>query len=467
MNRILATRSVLLLMIVLLVAASCATGSDPTRLDGPNPILDSGSVVFQGPDANIFVIAWDRSQPIRLTSGAMAGRLSYPAYAWAGDRVVYVAHDRSADGRLTAAFYTAVPGGRSVRVWRDDSVAPFFLYPSPDGSRVGYLGGSAGTTGFRMESVDLGNRQRVVHGVGQPFYTAWSPSGTQIVSHINGAPGRAAALRIDDVDTLPRIGRAGVPSPSDPSPSVPSPLGSTAAPRLPLRPGAFQTPAYNADGSRIAVVLRNGAGSGIHFLDATGEDLGRLADTRGAVAMSFAPDGNSISYIDGGYSATGSVVGPLVVAGATNRRLSDAATAFFWSPDSLKLVFFEPYLTRDGSPTLMYRVRMYSVIDRQVFTVATMRPAQSFTQQIVPFFDQYARGYSIWSPDSRLLALNTVSIAGSEVIHLVDTDTVGPFDFIRVSASGSSDTEALGLVPGEGVRSRPLAFGSNPFFAPE
>ena len=446
------------LVFTLLAAVSCTTGPALARLDGSSPILDSGSIVFEGPDANLFVIASDRSQPIRLTSGADPDRLSYPAYAWAGDRVVYVAHERSSDGGLTASLYAVRPGARSVRVWRDDSIAPFFLSASPDGSRVGYLGGAAGAAGFRMESVDLANRERVVHGTGQPFYAAWSPTGTQIVSHVNGGPGRNAALRIDYIDALPRIGRVGDPSPAlqnDPA-------------RLPLRPGAFQTPAYNSDGSRIAVVLRTVDGPGIHFLDAVGDDIGRLTDTRGAVTMSFAPDGNTIAYIDGGYSAIGSIVGPLAVAGATNRRLSDAATAFFWSPDSLKLVFFEPYLSRsDRSPVVMYRVRMYSVLDRQVFTVATMRPAPTFTQQIVPFFDQYARGHSIWSPDSRLLALNTASIAGPEVIHLIDTDTVGPAEFIRVRASGTSDAEALGLLLSEGVRSRPLAFGSNPFFAPE
>lgn len=433
----------------------CTTYEPYPIIQSGAPAIEAGSLVFTGADGNLYVAQSGSSELIRLTDDARRGDLSfrYSGYAWANDRVVYVTQEADRGGDITSTMYSVLPGRRRERLFRQAGLAPFFLNPAPDGSRVGYLGSESGKPGFVMGSVSLDDGTRVIHGRGQPFYAAWKPDGSELVTHI-GSPGArgGSELAIQQVEGL---------SMDDPS-----------AEALELAPGVFQTPEYAPDGSRIAVILRQEGDAGIHILDDTGADLGRLVRLRGqAASFSWSPTGSRLAYIDGLYSQIGALVGRLAVArfGSQQPRVvSETAIGHFWSPDGTKLLFFEPVLLRSGnSPTLAYRVGIYSLLEDRRSIVATMRPAPDFATQIVPFLDQYERGYTLWSPDSRLIALNSIATDGTQIVHLLDTDTLQPGDSFRVGYRPLrvQDGEALGLVPTEGVLSRALAIGSIPFFS--
>ena len=448
-------RSTLLAVIAFgLLAGGCATVETVPVLETGEPGLESGAIVFTGGDGNLYVAdaGWDGI--IRLTEDAEleSGSLRYSAYTWAGDSVVYATQEADAAGSIATTLSAVRPGERARTLFRDEGFAPFFLSPSPDGTRVGYLGGRAGEMGFAMGSVELETGERIDHGTGQPFYAAWSPDGDSLATHI-GSPGSRTGSRL----ALQTFGDEGAVAAS--------------ATELGLDTGIFQTPDYAPDGSRIAVVLRDAAGDGIHLLDESGSDLGRLvALEETAASVAWSPVGNRLAYLDGVFTRSGTLAGRLYVAGVGSSRpelVSDLAIAHVWSPDGTKLLYFEPFAAQGpGSSALAYRVVIYSLIAGESSVVASIRPAPSFVAQIVPFIDQYERGHTLWSPDSRLIVLNTLGANGGQYVHLLDTETYEAGEAFRVSYRLVQDVprELLGIAPAEGVRTRAIAEGTVPFF---
>ena len=326
---------------VLVSLIGCATAQPYPTFDAGTPDLEAGSLVFTGIDGNLYVATPAQPDLIRLTRNATppgtdpesSPTLRYTGYAWVGDRVVYSTQEYSESTGISSTMYVVRPGGRARRVFSQAGLAPFFLYPNPGGSRVGYLGSEAGAPGLVMGSVDLETGVRIVHGRGQPYYSAWSPDGTSLVTHI-GVPGSGPGSQL----ALQRLDG----SADDLRPGYLSELA----------PGMFQTPAYSPDGSAIAVVLRVGESSGIHLLGTDGGDLGRLVRLRGqAASLAWAPYGNRLAYIDGNYSRLGALIGQLSIVRPESRSpriVSEAAVAHFWSPDGTKLLYFEPFAVAGG-----------------------------------------------------------------------------------------------------------------------
>ncbi|MFW5744664.1 MAG: hypothetical protein ACOC2D_15420 [Spirochaetota bacterium] len=447
-------RRILLAVVASALLVGCTTVDTVPVLETGDPELESGSLVFTGSDGNLYVAEAGRADLVRLTDGAdlESGSLRYSAYAWAGESVVYATQEADETGSVGTTLYTVRPGERARELFRDEGFAPFFLSPSPGGSRVGYLGGRRGASGFAMGSVQLETGNRTDHGIGQPFYATWSPDDTTLVTHI-GSPGSRVGSRL----ALQTLGSDGE--------SVRSAID------LGLDTGLFQTPDYAPDGSRIAVVLGDGEESGIHILDETGNDLGRLVTLDGSAAsVAWSPTGNRLAYLDGLYTRSGALAGRLYVVGFGSRQpqvVSDLAIAHIWSPDATRLLYFEPFSAQGpGSNALAYRVVVYSIITGESTVVASIRPAPAFLAQIVPFIDQYERGYTLWSPDSRLVALNTLGADGVQYVHLLDTETYEADAAFRVSYQLAQDVppELLGIAPADGIRTRAIAEGTIPFF---
>ena len=437
-----------------LLLVGCATTEPYPVLQSDEPALETGSLAFTGIDGNLYVAAPDADEIIQMTRDASpdAPARRYSGYSWAGGELVYVTQDGTDAGEISTTLYAAEPGRARRVLYRKDGLAPFFLNPAPDGTRVGYLGNEAESGTYVMGSVDLESGEHMLYGRGQPFYAAWSPDGAALITHVGLPGGRTASL----------LSIAGVNG---------GRTGEGAQP-LELSPGPFQTPDYAPDGSSIAVVLRREGSSGIHILSESGSDQGRLVTLQGSAgSVAWSPDGSRLAYIDGLYTRIGALVGRLFIARFGSQRpqlISEAAIAHFWSPDSTKLLYFEPVVLRGGGDErLGYKVGMHSLLSGSSETIATMVPAPTFAQQIIPFVDQYERGYTIWSPDSRLVALNAQAVTGEPVIHLVDTETVVSGDAFRVSYSPVQAEESgeLGLLPAEGVQSRAFVVGTVPFFS--
>jgi Tol biopolymer transport system component len=443
-----------IIVVALLVAAtSCRSMQPQAVIEGGEPELVSGSVVFAGMDGNLHV-AHGRGEVLQITRSARtADRAVSGAYGWSGDRVVYGVQERSSDGGVTGTVYSVVPGGQSRRLVRRRNFAPFFIFPSPDDTRVAYLGSIVGEASLLMGSIAFTGRDEIVHGTGAPFYAAWSPDGKTLMTHVGTAAGPArSAMQFQSVEHL---------------------LAGDAPDRvLDLRAGNFQSPAYSADGRSIAVALAERGVSTVSVLSPSGDRVMDLAPLEGIAALAWSPVGNNLAFVDGSQLPTGGIFGPLWIVDPDRRnlrRVADRVSTFFWSPDGTKILYFEPFFAGSGATgALIYRVGLFRVSEDTPESVGVLRPSEAFVRQIVPFFDQYLQACTIWSPDSRLVVINSARTDGTSVIHLVDTERRRSGSQFSVSlALPVQDSADAGLVTEEGFTSRILGYGTNPFFSRE
>ena len=444
--------AIFVVVVAAALLAGCQTTADIPILESGDPSLDTGSVLWKGVDGHLYVATAGESALTRVTRRPdTEPEISYTAYAWAGDRVVYAAQEVDRAGEATAVLYSAVPGRNPRQLLSSGGAAPFFLYPSPDGSRVAYLGPREGQDGYVLDSIGIRGSGQLMHGTGRPFYSAWSPDSTQLLTHVGlpfGSPG--SFMRIQSVSGLMD--------------------GRPMAPPLDLETGPFQAPAYAPDGSTIAVVLREDNANAIHLLTADGRRSLRLRDLEGWAAIAWSPNGDRLAYVDGRASMTGGIVGKLWVTNQRDGRvelITEQAAGFFWSPDNSKLLYFEPYVVRMDKDTsvFLYRIGVYHTFDGRKDVLGSIRPTSEFVRQIMPFFDQYHRAYTIWSPDSRLVALNAVAENGAPVVHLVDTELRRTGDAFSVTYRMPTQAGGRGgFFATPGVTSRILGLGTVPFF---
>lgn len=417
-----------------------------------DPELVNGSIVFAGTDGNLYATL-PEGDIVRITPDTADSRVKtiYSAYGWLGNRVVYSVQELHPDRDIVGSVYSAIPGKKPDRLVRLEGFAPFFLYPSPDNDRVGYLGSTSTQQGFLMGSVDLSGRRDIVHGIGQPFFAAWSPDGGRLLTHVGVPFGPAGSvMRFQSVEEM--LG------------------GGSPGPQLNVEPGNFQAPAYAPDGDRIAVAIRQRGNQTVSVISEDGSIVTDIALLNGLAAMAWSPTGSHLAFIDGRYLRTGGIVGPLRVSGPNGslQEVAGQVAAFFWAPDGSKIVYFEPFFAGSGARgTLLYRIGLFRLTGLEPELIAVLRPTEAFVRQIVPFFDQYHRAYTIWSPDSRLVVLNSTGTGGKPLIHLVDTERQRTGDQFSVRFSVQVQSPESGLITEEGIVSRVLARGTNPFFSRE
>jgi WD40 repeat protein len=437
---------------LVLVFAGCQTAPSVPFAQAGDPVLRSGSVVFAGIDGELYATT-GADTIVQLTHSTAAGRsqVVHSAYGWAGSSIVYATQEINSSGGITGTIYTVVPGETPRSLLRRPSFAPFFLYPTPDGSRVGYLGSETNVSGLLMGSITVEGRDEILHGRGQPFYAAWSPDSSTLMTHVGLPFGPSGStMRLQSVDRMLR--------------------GETPGSPLALSAAGFQAPAFSPDGQSIAVALREGNSKFVAVVRTATNEVRSIAPLAGSAALGWSPGGDRLAYIDGQNTGPGGIVGRLWIANTEDREIqlvSERAGAFFWAPDGSKIVFLEPNLVgADTGAVLLYRVGLYRTFDGESHIIAVMQPAEAFVQQVIPFFDQYLQAYTIWSPDSRLVVLNSTAIDGTPVIHLVDTEmqrSGGQFNVAYRTAAGPE--AATGLLPEDGIASRVLGFGTVPFFS--
>ena len=205
---------------------------------------------------------------------------------------------------------------------------------------------------------------------------------------------------------------------------------------LNLKPASFEAPAWSPAGDVLALATQNDAGDDELIL--AGQD-GKvkqvLAKLSGPVDFAWSPKGVYLAYAV--FDSTGSVPTiHLAVLDSThpdvkNQIAQGALVAFFWSPDGQKIAYF---ILGSGGPSARsfqtvaqskqsasLVVRVFDRISGNTKEVATFSPTDSF-QQILPFYSQYQRSGTIWSPDSRNLVLSGIDSAGENAIYTVGAD---------------------------------------------
>ncbi|MGQ0848299.1 MAG: hypothetical protein ACT4OP_04160 [Actinomycetota bacterium] len=240
----------------------------------------------------------------------------------------------------------------------DGGTAPFFYSWNPDGSRIAYLGNAPDGEGVALGIIDVAQGSTALIDAGTPYYLDWSPDGERLVVHSN-------------LTDLYYMGLEGARTAID------------------VVPGPFQAPAFLPDG-RI-LILQGGADPGLAIVSDSGASK-FLAPVLGPCFFSPARDGSMIAYTDV-VSEPPARLSIVSADGGDPVTVSDGpVVGFQWSPTRRRLLFitidreaqmFVPHVWDEGAQT-----------DYEPF-----RPTESLLRNYLPFWDQFSRVLTVWSPD--------------------------------------------------------------------
>ena len=378
----------------------------------------SGLIVFIAPDGNVRVIdqKGGGSRALTFDAGARGGgRMIYTSAAWAPDgrQVAFARMTVDQASQVTdASLFTSGKDGRNLtRILSGPHLRPFYLYWSPDSKLVSLL-----SSVDQEGSLELGVAPAGVEGGyrtldrGSPFYWAWRADSRALVEHVNtGQPG-ADGERLSLLNLGPEVSRA----------------------LIKADPGVFQAPSFSADGKNVAYATTSEAVSTLHLGAVDGSADRPVATDRGAMFLAFSRNDRRLAYL-AALSLQPVPLGTLSVVdmgkGGAKRTLKEEPVAeFFWSPDGRTLAFVVPDsadgvdpMFAQGDSLAYVRLMGFDVVTARTWTIARFPPSRGFFG-ILPFFDQYQRSSTIWSPDSRFLAFTAVTADGSPGIFVSRAD---------------------------------------------
>jgi TolB protein len=379
-------RRIVSLLAVVLLAAACSsdgTGEPIGELLG-EPV---DRLVILGDDGNVFTIGPDGADQIGLTADAGSGT-GYFQPTWSPDG------SRVAVGKFTGDQYAlviAAADGSEERV-APTAALPFYLFWDPAGGAVAFLsGGSAMSLGIVTTANDA-TTVRTVDG-GAPYYFDWEPEGTRMIVNTSG---NRLEYRDPDGDAAP--------------------LGP--------EPGSFNAPQWTPDGIVYAATT-----GGIGELVVAQEDEGAdsVLEYSGFVQFELAAGGERLAYqvLSGDQQAaavsfrqvpfaqSGRLMVLDLIAGTQQQVTGEPVAGFWWSPDGSRLLVLG--IEEDG-----LRWRMWDGTSLEDLT--RFRPTGTFVRDFLPFFDQYARSMSLWSPDGNAFVYPAVDAEGTPRIWVQRLD---------------------------------------------
>lgn len=375
------------------------------------PAASGFQLAYSSLEGDIYLSDARGERQLRVTEdGARAGlRHRFPTWSPDGKLAFIRQADRPAGpgaGASPAAVMVAEPEGRLRPVFESAEHPPFYLYWSPTGEEVTFLTQEERGIALRVAAAD-GSYVRVLDR-GAPYYWDWSPDGRRLLTHVGGTVQTAPDARL----------------------ALLSPDETPGSQILPLSPGYFLAPEWSPDGTRVLVAVLEEEGPALYLSDPEGRSVERLLSFRGRIAFDWAPVGSRVAYLESRVPAS-YFLGPVRVLprpGAEPVPLGDRqAVAFFWSPDGQRLAVLVPERQEErpgagdgrraasraagaetfAAPVLQDQLRLAWYVAQadsgEWFRLTEFSPSQDFLFTL-PFFDQYARSMTLWSPDGAWLA---------------------------------------------------------------
>jgi len=454
------------IMAILLIPILLSCASIPGGNEGELPLPEAPVIALDEPlelrdilyvsslGTSLSTVSADgKRRQVLLRSEEFSGfaRGIITAHTWSadGDAFAVAVHLRTPEKRRLEALYVGRSGERVIRpVFTSASVGPFYLYWSPGGEDLSFIGGDgSGTLYLYVEDTKTGKAQ-VAHRGSSSLYWTWAQDGASIVTHTGGGLG-------EEQGTLRVHHREG------------DSFDSTVLTMRERSSGRFQVPDVSGGGERIAVVLRNQYGSNtLAVLSPEGSVLRRVTDFNGAASLSWSPDGRYLAYVEGARRYGGGVLGTLNVVdtervdqivkdGLPRERqlgnappsapsrvahltaLTDLVTpaqvepnrepnrvlSYAWAPDSSRILYYEPrYINTGGEMDILMEASLLDPSTGATETLGSFRPAPEFLRRILPFYDQYARSSTVWAPSGRQIVFNGLNEAGRQAVFVIDLD---------------------------------------------
>jgi TolB protein len=297
---------------------------------------------------------------------------------------------------------------------------PFYLYWSPDSSKISYLASRFGRQ-MNLNIIDAleGAESRIIAS-GSPFYWDWTADSDQLLIH-SGTFGEDARLALIDN------------------------RGNDQTPEI-SNPGYFQAPGISPSGRYWAYSqLQEGDNSWL-TIDDRQSDTAQTERHAGLLALGWSPAADKLAFISGEAGRSPSFWGPLRLIDASTGEMrvlsSNLVLAFFWSPDGKKIAAISvPFnfgldsgievnapksrqLAKSSPPALqpvqqtphMFSVSVIDVEKGTGLELGEFSFSNIFLTQFLIFFDQYALSHSIWSPNSDALVLPVLENGETELM---------------------------------------------------
>ena len=412
-------------VLLLALAAALLSGCGERRLQlQPSPLLqalqrNAGRIGFIGPDGNVYRIAQRGGEPTPVTADAGANRAERTA-------VAYLQPTWAPDGRSLAFARTALTGARSLQasiwvtggrngppreVFATSSLRPIYLYWSPDSARLTLLSQPLDSAELELGVIDLDQDRYRALDQGQPYYWSWLPDNSALVTHVGGDVRLNAAARLSLVPLDPLRSKAD----------------------FNLAPTAFQSPAVSPDGRYVAFVTTTASGTSLVAREIDGPDERLLTAVPGFAYFAYAPRGNRIAVLKSatpGPAADGELTIIDTRNGSETALPHGDVIAFFWAPNGQRIAYLVPARAAQEQgleldprfarqPRLFYaELRVADVRRGNSWRVVQFPISEGFLRLHLPFFDQYLRSTSIWSPNSRFLTYAALTAAGGPGIFV-------------------------------------------------
>ena len=416
-----------LLLAGITLACSISTRQTVPGMPEDQGKLSSGLIAYLGTDGNVYIVgpggenqkAVTQDASLSATSGSERRLYQQPTWSPDGRRLAFLGFSGKADTLDKSTLYTVASNGKDlVEAFTSTEYFPFYLYWTPDSQSVSFLSNGSNENELALHlAAATGGESRIL-GVGQPFYWAWSPSSDVLVIHTGGAIAENPAAKLAYL-TL---------------------TGNSEGTSIALDPAAFQAPDWSKDGERIVVAAEGKDGKGLLAL--TGRDGSQretLGEFEGPVTFSLSPDGHLLAYTvqDKSQEDPAGFFKQLVVLDVEDPAKSshivrDVLVGFFWSPDSHNIAYFAPTVSSPGSSKetaplpVEIQLGLYLVDVRTgaITRLAVFSPTSDFID-ILPFYDQYQRSTTIWSPDSQRIVYSSGDSGGDEGIYVVQASGEG------------------------------------------
>jgi Tol biopolymer transport system component len=406
------------LMSLCLVACLPSLDANPTNVEVEDSGEATSSIVYVGMDDNIYTVDPLDGVPQTITEDASPSATGnetvvYQFPSWSPDsrKIAFIqVSGPPGDTERAAVHVQEVESGRRVEVYSSEREFPFYLYWSPDSERLSFLT-NAVDGGLNLVVAPLSEDNAEVVDQGQPYYWAWSPDGQQLLVHVGGASqGRLEFITFEEEVRLERID---------------------------YTPSFFQAPAWSPDGGSLLIAVQGEDGQReLLRTDRQGQLVDTLTSFAGSIAFASSPDGSKVAYLSSQRAIPAGVVGSLSVQdlngeGEVLTLDEDTIYAFFWSPDGEKIAYFVPLpggpesrprdVAQRDRPEFWLALHLLDVNTGLSRLITAFRPTEAFLG-VLPYFDQYHRSATLWSPDSDSLVVPLLADSGAEEIWSISVE---------------------------------------------
>lgn len=384
-------------------------------------------IAYVDNDLNIQVIDAQGGHHVALTADAADSQKAYLFPTWSPDsqHIAFVEVNGDQTNRVGKLSIAPYAGGKTTTIFQSSTDLPFYMYWAPDSQRITFLTQSDNDQSLMIGGADGKDKPRQLE-TGSPLYWAWSPDARSILLHIGGTTQDSKDAHL----------------------ALLKPADGKNTQKLADGPADFQSPQFSPDGTKTLYAASSGAGKDDLFVaDANGANPHSVLKYDGSIAFAWSPDGKKIASIVTPSDAQLPVYGPLTVSDTEGKNVQTITQgpviAFYWAPDSKQIMYLTLLSTDNSSgsgsgclncanPTLVsvsgqqnapirLQWSLASLADGKSRTLSSFVPTDDMVS-LLPFFDQYARSMTFWSPDSKHFVFAQSDSNSNDGIWVIDLE---------------------------------------------